>query len=460
MNDTTPRKGRFHMMMLKKILVLCGICLLSACVSVSQKPDLALLYRSSHLNDNASPIIIIPGLMGTTLLNAKGEEVWPKSASNLAFSRFDDLATGSENDGIVPGRLFDSLAGIDFYGTLLDTLEQVGRYEKSKAGIPVPALLKDKRRYYVFLYDWRKSNFEAVQGLHALIEQIRQDYRNPALKVDIIAHSNGGLISRYYLHYGPQTAANRANPTPWTEGESRIRRIAMLGTPNLGSVVSVNRLYQGFRIGLRPIPPQVLTYFATPFEALPSPKSAVFIDSNGTPLDLDIYDAELWRRNAWSIFSPLVREEVRKQAANPEQALAQLDARFAANLQQAKHFQTALSKPLAPTKTEIALFGGDCKLTSARALVESDGSRQVLAFDEDQVRDRKKNTDYKQWLLAPGDGLVTRESQLARASNLYLNAKLDRDLFPIAQTTFFCETHELLTANPYFQNNLLYFLFH
>jgi pimeloyl-ACP methyl ester carboxylesterase len=460
MNDTTPRKGRFHMMMLKKILVLSGMCLLSACVSVSQKPDLALLYRSSHLNENASPIIIIPGLMGTTLVNAKGEEVWPKSASNLAFSRFDDLATGLEKDGIVPGRLFDSLAGIDFYGTLLDTLEQAGRYEKSTAGVPVPALLKDKRRYYVFLYDWRKSNFEAVQGLHALIEQIRQDYRNPALKVDIIAHSNGGLISRYYLHYGPQTAANRANPTPWTEGESRIRRIAMLGTPNLGSVVSVSRLYQGFRIGVRPIPPQVLTYFATPFEALPSPKSAVFIDSNGTPVELDIYDPALWRRNGWSIFSPAVREEVRKNAHNADQAQAQLEARFAEHLLQARNFQYALSRPQELKSTQIALFGGDCRLTGARALVQNDGDRQVLAFEEDQVRAKKKNTDYKQWLLAPGDGLVTRESQLARASNLYVNAKLDRDLFPIAQTTFFCETHELLTANPYFQNNLLYFLFH
>lgn len=448
------------MNLLKKTLVLCALFLLTACLSTAQKPDLALLYRSSYLNDNASPIIIIPGLMGTTLVNAKGEEVFPKSASNLAFSRFDELAADIDNDGVVPGRLFDSLAGIDFYGNLLETLEQVGRYEKSQAGTPVPALMKSKRRYYVFLYDWRKSNFESVQGLHALIEQIRQDYRDPTLKVDIIAHSNGGLISRYYLQYGPQIEANRANPKPWNEGEQRIRRIAMLGTPNLGSVVSVNRLYQGFRIGLRPIPPQVLSNFATPFEALPSPKSSVFIDHNGTPIELDIYDAALWQRNQWSIFNPQVREEVRKNAQDSDKALALLDARFAANLQQAKYFQHALSMPQTLTSTKIALFGGDCKLTDARALLEQDGDRQVLAFDQDQVREKKKNTDYRQWLMAPGDGLVTRESQLARASNPYLNAKLDQDLFPIAQTTFFCEAHELLTSNSYFQNNLLYFLFH
>ncbi|MEY3516611.1 MAG: hypothetical protein RIS67_828, partial [Pseudomonadota bacterium] len=35
-----------------------------------------------------------------------------------------------------------------------------------------------------------------------------------------------------------------------------------------------------------------------------------------------------------------------------------------------------------------------------------------------------------------------------------------QELFPVAQTTFFCERHSLLTGNPFFQNNLLYFIFH
>jgi pimeloyl-ACP methyl ester carboxylesterase len=445
---------------MKNPLILLLLMLLPGCVSVSPKPDLALLYRSSHLNDNASPIIIIPGLMGSTLVNEKGEEVWPKSAGNLAFSRFDDLAGDIGHDGIVPGRLFDSMAGIDFYATLQRTLEKVGHYEKSQAGNPVSPMMKNKRRYYVFLYDWRKSNFEAVNDLHVLIDKIRSDYRNPALKVDIIAHSNGGLIARYYLQYGPQAPKQRANPKPWQEGSARIRRIAMLGTPNLGSVISVSRLYQGFRFGLRTIPPQILSSFATPFETLPSPKSAVFIDNNGTTVDLDIYDPQLWQRNEWSVFDPEIRKQVRENSSNPDAELAKLDGRFISNLQQAKDFQQALSVPLLKSSAEIALFGGDCKLTNSRAVVENDGGKLKLAFEDDQIKDRKKSVDYAQWLMAPGDGLVTRESQLAQAANMYLNAKLSSDLFPIKQTTFFCESHEMLTGNAYFQNNLLYFIFH
>lgn len=445
---------------LKKILLLLVIMLLASCGSLSTKPDLERLYRSTYLSDNNVPIILIPGLMGTTLENEQGEEVWPKSVGNLAFSRFDNLVLENEHDGIRPARLFDAITGVDFYGELVRTLEKIGRYEKATLGVPIQN--RTKRRYYVFLYDWRKSNFDAVVKLHALLEQIRKDYRDPTLKVDIIAHSNGGLITRYYLQYGPQEASSDTVPSPWQEGGSRVRRVAMLGTPNLGSVVSVSRLYQGFKVGLRTIPPQILSSFATPFEALPSPKASVFIDANGTPQDLDIYDPLLWKDNQWSVFSADVRKQVREDAKNgdADKILAEMDARFVKNLNRAKHFVTALAEPLSPMTTQIALLGGDCKLTPARAVVENGTIRQHLAFIPGDIKNRQKNVDYDLLLLQPGDGLVTRESQLARASSLYLNKNLDRDLFPISQTTFFCEAHELLTSNPYFQNNLLYFIFH
>lgn len=448
------------MNILKKTSSVLVLLLLVSCTTLSTKPDLERLYRSTHLSENNVPIILIPGLMGTTLENEKGEEVWPKSVGNLAFSRFENLIPASDNDGIRPAKLFDAIAGVDFYGELVHTLERIGRYEKATLGIPLQN--RSKRRYYVFLYDWRKSNFEAVVQLHALIEQIRKDYRDPALKVDIIAHSNGGLITRYYLQYGPQDATTGKLPSPWQEGGSRVRRVAMLGTPNLGSVVSVSRLYQGFKVGLRTIPPQTLSAFATPFEALPSPKASVFIDANGTPQDLDIYDPLLWKSNQWSVFSEDVRKQVREDSKNgdADKKLAEMDARFVMNLDRAKRFVTALAEPLSPMTTEIALFGGDCKLTQARAVVENGANRQHLAFVPGDVKNRQKNVDYDLLLLQPGDGLVTRESQLARASNLYLNKNLDRDLFPISQTTFFCENHEMLTSNPYFQNNLLYFIFH
>lgn len=446
------------MKQLFKIFILLHVTLiLSACVAVPKKPNLELLYRNSYLNENATPVIVIPGLMGTSLENAQGLEAWPKSVSSLAFSNYATLSN-YETDDLRPGRLIDTLVGVDFYGTLIKTLEKSGGYEKARLNSPISN--KSKRRYYVFLYDWRKSNFDAIQKLHVLIEQIRRDYQDPDLKVDIIAHSNGGLIARYYLQYGPQSVESRKNPQAWQVGDKTIRRLVMLGTPNLGSIISVKRLYQGFDFGFRTIPVQIMANFATPFEAFPSPGTPAFIDSNGTPLYLDIYNPKVWKENQWSVFSKQTMDAIRSDSIDPEHEVVKIQNVFVQHLEQAYFFQNALSKPLGTKSTEIAIFGGDCNLTESRAVVNQYPKRLELAFEESDIQNKRLNVNYRNLLLLPGDGLVTRESELARASTAYLNQSQNSDLFSIAQTTFFCETHSFLTANPYFQNNLLYFILH
>ena len=51
-------------------------------------------------------------------------------------------------------------------------------------------------------YDWRQDNVETARALDRLIEAIRRDYGDPTLRVDIVAHSMGGLVARYYQRYG------------------------------------------------------------------------------------------------------------------------------------------------------------------------------------------------------------------------------------------------------------------
>ena len=459
-------------MSLRRLLSLIFLFALTACSSVGERPDLARLYENEVLQPDQPPVIVIHGLAGSTLVDAKtGKEFWPGSLGTIAFSTYADLARMSsedrEGEGLVPGELIYDVAGVDFYGALVNSLETVARFQRGVPGEPVHGP-EDRRRYYVLLYDWRKDNIEAVRKLHALIEQIRRDYHNPAQKVDIIAHSNGGTIASYYLRYGPTDVLGQASFTPWNEGGQRVRRLVLLGTPVLGSVSSLQRLLQGMRVGLRTLPVEVMSTFATPYEALPHPRVASIIGVDGKPVAIDIYDDAVWRGNHWGVYAPEVEGRVRTAMATPaegEAALQSLQATFVANLQRARKNALALTAPAPAIDVKIAVFGGDCELTPGRAVLREDATGSTLVFKPGEVREHKKGEpkvvagpDYDRLMLEPGDGLVTRASQVAREPMAPGQPTQDFHFFPIAQSFFLCEKHILLTANPYFENNLLYFL--
>ncbi len=443
------------------LAMICLAALLGAC-GTPTRPDLVRLYEDDAHYAGQPPVIVIHGLMGSTLVErGSGKEFWPGSIGTMAFSNYRDLvrmkAVEDSGGGLVPGDLFFGVGRVDYYKALTDSLEKVGRFKLGTPGEPVGA--DDRRRYYVLLYDWRKENIEAVYQLHALIEQIRRDYADPDLAVDILAHSNGGLIASYYLRYGPNDVLEQAQFTPWDEGAHRMRRMVMLGTPTLGAVTSLERLQHGFKIGLRTVPVEVLATFATPFEALPHPDAQVVFSPEGLPLAFDFYDPLTWRSRSWSVYSPEVSARVIASASDRATGEAQLDdlqALFEHHLLRAKRFQLALSAPVRANGVEVAAFGGDCTLTPARAVLDRDKNGERLVIRPSELSHRVSGVDYERLMLQPGDGLVTRDSQLGRG--LDVAPGLPGGTFPLVQSFFLCEQHDQLSVNPYFQNNLLNFL--
>jgi pimeloyl-ACP methyl ester carboxylesterase len=399
-----------------------------------------------------------------------GKEFWPGSLGALAFSNFSDLrqmsAEDREGEGLVPGTLMYDVVGVDFYGELLRTLETVGRFKRSTPGEAVGG---ERRRYYVLLYDWRKDNLIAVRKLHAMIEQIRKDYGDPGLRVDIIAHSNGGTITNYYLRYGPNDVPPTGPMPTWDEGDQRIRRVVMLGTPMLGAVTSLERLVYGTRLALRTVPVEVMSTFATPFQALPHPKTTPILDTQGRPVAIDIYDPAQWRKHHWGVYSPDVEARVRDSGgdgAAGERAVAQMHAVFESNLRRAARLQWALSEPLPPhLDVRISAFGGDCEPTPGHAVMldEADGGRLVFrpaqaATVRGKLAGGYTRNQFDSLMTEPGDGLVPRSSQTARRPP---GVDADSDGFhmlPVQGSFFLCESHGRLTHNLYFQDNLLYFL--
>lgn len=438
--------------------------LLTGCASLDpRRPDLRRLYDFDRAAAPQPPVIVIPGILGSRLRErASGREVWPGSAVHLLLGGKDDLALKIDpatleprDDGIEAAGLFEGVLNRDFYGEILRTLENYGGY---RAGVPGQPQDGRTRRYYVLAYDWRQDNVVTARRLDALIEQIRRDYRDPALKVDVVAHSMGGLATRYFLRYGSEDVLDRNDFPVNLRGAAKLRTVILLGTPNLGSVQSLHGFLQGTQVGLRRIPTEVLATMPSVYELFPHPINTWLVRPDGQPLDRDLFDADLWRRFGWSIFDPAVAARLRAAAPDPAAADADLALRqryFAKRLERARRFVWSLTVPLPKTPVKLVVFGGDCTLTPARLLVEEEGEDSVVRLYPDEVRHPIAGVDYSRLMLEPGDGAVTKPSLLAR-ENLDPTAPRHRYLFfPLAYSFFLCEAHDRLTGNINFQDNLL-----
>ena len=81
----------------------------------------------------------------------------------------------------------------------------------------------------------------------------------------------GGLIARYYIRYGRQDVLNDNDFPVNMYGGERVRRVVLLGTPNLGTVEILNAFIDGINLGLRTIEPETLVTMPSLYQLLPHP---------------------------------------------------------------------------------------------------------------------------------------------------------------------------------------------
>jgi pimeloyl-ACP methyl ester carboxylesterase len=461
------RRGRWVALLMLGVATL-G---LAACSAEDTRPDLHRLYRGSNLAVEQPPLIVIPGIMGSKLRDTRsGEIIWPGSTWNLVSNDFADLALDIDPQTLQPRpnaleafEITDTAAGRDFYNRIIETLVDYGDFRRTVAGTPVTDAYE--RHLYVFPYDWRRDNVETARKLDELIDQIRRDYGRPDLKVDIVAHSMGGLVSRYYLRFGTEDVLDRDVTQVPMHGAAKVNRLILLGTPSLGSANTIRGFVEGEKI-VRKVAPETLATMASAYQLLPHMMRKPLIGLDGRPLrsaeqpgspELDVFDPATWRKLQWSVYDPVVAQRVVAATPDPAKGAQQLEALqqfFDQSLVRAGRFQRALALPQPENSARLIVFGADCALTPARVLVEPDGARMVARFEPGQiVHPRESREKYDLLMLEPGDGRVTKPSLLGRQS-------LDPTLqgggsFPVAFSFFLCETHDQLTSNINFQDNLL-----
>lgn len=439
------------------------VAVVAACQLTGPRPDLAQIYQAHALNERRVPVIVIPGMLGSRLARRDtGEEVWPGSSGKLLTSRYEELALRIDpqtlepiDDGLAPSGLFEEAAGRDFYGKLLRLLREVGGYLPSDPGQHV---VTRRARLYVFTYDWRQDVVRNARLLDEFIEQIRRDYGDPALRVDVVAHSMGGLIVRYYQRYGTDDVLDGNSFTVTGAGASKLRRVALIAVPNQGAVLAVHKFLYGYQVGISHLPPEGVASMPGLFQFFPHPAVDWAVAVDGTPLHLDLFDVDLWRSMRWSIFDRGIQRRIRNHSeAWPEPAV--FERWFEKWLERGRRLAWSLMVPTGNVPlVEPLLFAGDCVPTPRRLVIEEIGGESFVRVRPEQIRRPVRGIDYERLMFAPGDGSVTRTSMLGLEATNPQIPPHESSSAGLGRAFFVCEKHDVLTGNVNLIDNLLHFL--
>jgi hypothetical protein len=266
------------------------------------------------------------------------------------------------------------------------------------------------------------------------------------VQFDIVAHSMGGLIARYYLMYGDAELPDEGPlPQPTWAGARYVDRAILVGTPNAGSAGAVHNLVEGadFAFFLPRYDAAVLGTMPSLYQLMPRGRHGALVSQGDTSRHLDPLDIDLWTRMEWGLADPAqdrvlqkLLPDVRDHSARRAIALDHL----AKCLDRARRFTAALDVPAtAPEGVELHLFAGDAKDTPAVLAVGDDGKLRVHA-------------------RRPGDGTVLRSSAVMDERVGGQWARGVRTPVAWRRTSFLFTDHLGLTRDPAFADNVLYIL--
>jgi outer membrane protein assembly factor BamB len=185
-----------------------------------------------------NPLIIIPGIGGSEL-RVKQDTVWsaPDGHGGI-YSHYypaGEKVWVNEAEAIKPGDddYFDILRmkpdGLTSEAELETTGNLVGGSYQATIDYFVSQGYTMGQDLFVFPYDWRRDIITTKPLLDQKIEEIKA--HTGKSQVDIIAHSMGGLVARYYI--------SDSSKLP------NVRKLITVGTPYLGSVEMYKQLLHG-----------------------------------------------------------------------------------------------------------------------------------------------------------------------------------------------------------------------
>ena len=197
-------------------------------------------------------VVILPGILGSVLQKdgkdlwaVSGQSIWQvltKSGETIRDLKLaqDDPEAESLGDGIRATALIQDTHLIPGFWKI-DGYTKTARLITDNFDVTPGDIYNDPddkaANFYQFPYDWRRDNRANARILKKLIDKRLKCWRERSgaadAKVILMAHSMGGLVSRYYLEV--------------LEGWRDSRALFTFGTPYRGSPKAVNFLANGYK---------------------------------------------------------------------------------------------------------------------------------------------------------------------------------------------------------------------
>jgi hypothetical protein len=451
----------------------------AACTANYRPPDLGGIYSRSaqYHGSERNPIVVIPGLTGSRLVDAaSGRVVWGAFTGDYARPRrpddlrlialpmgpdvdLEDLRDDVHPDGVldrVKIRVLGVPVIVRAYVRILAALGAGGYRDESLGLSGAIDYGTDHYTCFQFDYDWRRDNVASAQRLARFLEQKAAEVREEGAKrfgvdpgpirFDVVAHSMGANVLRYYLRFGGEELPQDGSlPAVTWAGAARFDKAVLVGPPSAGSAETLLQLVGGYDPGLfvPRYPAALLGTLPSIYQLLPRARHGTLVDSGGTRLDP--LDFELWERMGWGLAAadaePVLATllpEVRDSGERRRIALHHLRR----SLERARQFNAALDQPAPhpPEHLGLLLTAGDAVPTARTLAVDSRSGRLGVV-------DR-----------APGDGRVLRSSALLDEREGAQWSPYLQTPIPWRETLFLFTDHLGLTGDPIFTDNVLHWL--
>ncbi len=435
--------------------------------------DLGVVYNElAQLPDNQrNPVIVIPGILGSRLVDKPtGDVAWGEmgttgsnpfdtnTLTELALpmrvgTPLHQLHDQVHSDGPLDQltfKIFGIPIHVNAYAQILASLGVGGYRDRHFRGDSATNEVDygdDHFTCFQFSYDWRRDISETAAELHQFIQEAhaytQQQYlerygiENADIQFDIVAHSMGGLVTRYYLRYGDQLLPDDGSaPVVTWAGADKVGRAILIGTPNAGSTKSIHEMKDGMQLA-RPLPKfpsAVIGTMPAVYQLLPRTRHRTLTNASGKVLD--VLDPETWSRLKWGLADPKQDRQLKKLLPNmnaTQRRCVALEHQFKC-LVRARQFHDSIDVqvPL-PPGLEMHLYAGDA--------IETLDS---LAVNE-------KTGKIVEEKMTPGDGTVTRTSAVFEERTVN---GIQRNI-PWDSKTFLSSDHVGLTKDRAFVDNVL-----